>query len=186
MSKRTMMGVVLLLVLLSACGGQEEKEAAGPVQVERNGWVYTVDWEKGTIQCEDEVIRFTMDRRAGGQIRTELTYSDGSTYHWESTRTMGMGGSSDDYNPPAYADGEVLVELLEVEAPAPTGSTGSYVLLALPLIALGLWGLIAPRSIWYISVGWRLKDAEPSETTLRVERISGGVAAVIGAALFFM
>ncbi len=38
----------------------------------------------------------------------------------------------------------------------------------------------ATRTVWYLSYGWRYKDAQPSDAALVIGRISGIAALVIG------
>lgn len=46
------------------------------------------------------------------------------------------------------------------------------------LMAAGALGAISPYSAWYLSTGWKFKDAEPSEAALLMNRL-GGIAGVI-------
>ena len=54
------------------------------------------------------------------------------------------------------------------------------------LIALGLFELLAPEASWYISHGWKYKDAEPSEAALAFTRIGGGIVIAAGIILLFV
>ncbi|WP_454189863.1 DUF6199 family natural product biosynthesis protein [Paenibacillus sp. Marseille-Q7038] len=47
-------------------------------------------------------------------------------------------------------------------------------------IIVGLIAAISPYSAWYLSVGWKFKDAEPSDLALGVERIVGIVLVIAG------
>ena len=53
------------------------------------------------------------------------------------------------------------------------------------LMIIGLFNLISPRTGWYLSYGWRFKDAEPSDAALVMARIGGGIAILIGVILLF-
>ncbi|MCM3785053.1 hypothetical protein M3231_18945 [Neobacillus mesonae] len=44
----------------------------------------------------------------------------------------------------------------------------------------GLIAALSPHTAWYLSIGWRFKDTEPSDLALVVERIAGIILAVIG------
>ena len=48
------------------------------------------------------------------------------------------------------------------------------------LWAIGLFNVLAPRAAWYLSYGWRFKDAEPSDAALMMARIGGVIAIIIG------
>ncbi len=51
------------------------------------------------------------------------------------------------------------------------------------LMIIGLFNLISPQTGWYLSYGWRFKDAEPSDAALVMARIGGGIAILIGVIL---
>jgi len=53
-------------------------------------------------------------------------------------------------------------------------------LVALLLIGFGLLEVINPRITWYLSEGWKFKDAEPSDLYLAVSRVVGAVLVLIG------
>lgn len=48
------------------------------------------------------------------------------------------------------------------------------------LIIVGLLNLCKPEEMWYMSTGWRFKDAEPSEDALLWCRVSGVISIIIG------
>ncbi|QHT59204.1 hypothetical protein GXP70_03955 [Paenibacillus lycopersici] len=48
------------------------------------------------------------------------------------------------------------------------------------LMLLGLFNAVFPYPSWYLSVGWRIKDAEPTEAALFTNRAVGVIAAIIG------
>lgn len=174
--------LLTLLLLLCACGSEEPPSSV--YEVERGGRTYTVDQDNQTITCDGETYRFSI-QGGGSRISTEITYPDGSTYWWETSEMGGFGGWSDDYDPTAYVDGEVLLEVLGTDRAAPEKDGGNP-LPGLLIIGLGIWGVAAPRSVWYLSYGWRYKDAEPSDMALVAERLGGGVAIVVGVILLFV
>ncbi|MBI4498433.1 MAG: hypothetical protein HY689_11095 [Chloroflexi bacterium] len=55
---------------------------------------------------------------------------------------------------------------------------------ALIFIALGLLYLFNPRLGWYLSEGWKFRNAEPSDAALVVGRVAGAVAMLVGLWLF--
>lgn len=48
------------------------------------------------------------------------------------------------------------------------------------LMLFGLFSTLFPYPAWYLSIGWRIKDAEPSEAALFMNRAVGVVAAIVG------
>ncbi|GGP10701.1 DUF6199 family natural product biosynthesis protein [Oceanobacillus neutriphilus] len=59
------------------------------------------------------------------------------------------------------------------------------ILITIVLIILIIYGLISifsPRTAWWLSLGWQLKNSEPSHAALIANRV-GGVFMVIVAAI---
>ena len=53
-------------------------------------------------------------------------------------------------------------------------------------IILGIISLVSPETAWYLSYGWRYKNAEPSDVALIMERIGGGVGILLGIVILFV
>lgn len=169
MKRGILLCLLALLLLLTACGGETSSV------YEQDG--YTVDLESRTITYEEDVYTYTVSGSgAGSEIR--ITYPNGATYYWTWNGNFGHGGWSDDYDPVRYTDGDTLMELLNFE-PEPEKS-GPSPLLAILLLAAGIFNLVSPRAAWYLSYGWRFKNAEPSDAALVLGRLSGGLAILIG------
>lgn len=64
--------------------------------------------------------------------------------------------------------------------------SGQYFLIGIILILTGAIHIAAPRGMWYISYGWRYKNAEPSDMALFVERAGGIFAIIIGVICLFV
>ncbi|HIR50701.1 MAG TPA: hypothetical protein IAA53_05370 [Candidatus Avoscillospira avicola] len=65
-------------------------------------------------------------------------------------------------------------------------ASGKYVAPGLLLILLGVVNAAFPRAMWYLSYGWRFKNAEPSDAALLVGRAGGAVVAVAGVICLFL
>ena len=147
-----------LSLLLAGCSGEQ----AGTYEVTVGENTFTVDREAGTISGGGQVCRYTVE---GDEIR--ITYRDGASY-FEERHTNGS-----------------TAEALAQEVPKASGG-GGMALFGLLLIALGIWNVASPRSVWYLSYGWRYKDVEPSDAALVLGRVGGGIGIVAGAALLFL
>lgn len=168
MKRGILLCLLALLLLLTACGGETSSV------YEQNG--YTVDLENRTITHGEDVYTFAISGGGSGSEIT-ITYPNGATYHWTWNGNFGHGGWSDDYDPDRYADGETLMGLLNFE-PEPEKS-GPSPLLAILLLAAGIFNLVSPRTAWYLSYGWRFKNAEPSDAALVLGRLGGGLVTLI-------
>lgn len=177
----------LCLLFLPACGGEASKDS-GADTVEYNGKTYIVEYNpnspSGTITVEGMVCEFFVTG-SGDSLDFKVTYPDGSTYWWKEDGVMGYGGWSDDYDPPYYAEGDVLWKVLDMESPAERQSRGGAIFLGLLVIGAGLIDVIWPRTGWYLSHGWRYKNAEPSEAALLLGRLGGIVVVLLGLGIMF-
>jgi len=48
------------------------------------------------------------------------------------------------------------------------------------LIIIGVISAVSPQSAWYMSIGWKFRDAEPSDAALAMHRITGVIGVIIG------
>ena len=53
-------------------------------------------------------------------------------------------------------------------------------------IVIGLVNVVSPETGWYLSHGWKYRDAEPSDAALTWGRVSGVIAIIIGIICFFV
>lgn len=58
------------------------------------------------------------------------------------------------------------------------------VVIVIILIVLGLIGLFSPETLWYLQIGYRIKDSEPTEFALFMNRVEGVFC--IGFAIFML
>ena len=168
-----------LVLLLTACAG-EPSQPSDTYTVERGDTVYTVNTAERTISDGTYAYSYTLSGGAGG-YSVEITYPDGSIYYWTVEGNLGYGGWSDGYDPDRYVPGETLCRILSDGAP--TSSTPKNGFLILLLLAVGIFNAAAPRAAWYLSYGWRYKDAEPSDAALVVARLGGAAAITAGVIL---
>ena len=166
--------LLLLCLLLAGCGQAKVEQTV----YEYNG--FTVDTQAQTITRGDDVYRYAYSAN-----KVTITYPNGAEYWWRYEQNGGSGGWNGDYDTDRYADGWTLVNALSYKAHQETDGSGNG-FLGLLLMALGLFHLISPHTTWYLSHGWRFKDAEPSDLALALNRMGGGIALLIGLLLVFL
>ena len=169
--------IILLMLatffILTGCGKSEPT-----YNVNIRGKEFTVDKANGTIYDGENIYKYMYNHTVSG-TNIEITYPDASTY-WETQnekRGAGYMGWSDDYDENRYVEGEVLVDAIRKGNPKKP-NTGNIVLMIV-LVAIGLWNVISPYSSWYVSYGWRYKNAEPSDVALTIMRISGVILIIV-------
>jgi hypothetical protein len=52
------------------------------------------------------------------------------------------------------------------------------------LVVIGLFSLFAPRIAWFFSIGWKIRNSEPSDAYLIMNRIGGGIACIVAIIIF--
>ncbi len=62
----------------------------------------------------------------------------------------------------------------------------TMIAIAVVLVIVGIGHLVAPRVSWWLSLGWRIQDASPSQVYLVVARAGGAILAVVGVVLFMI
>jgi len=58
-------------------------------------------------------------------------------------------------------------------------------LLGFIVLIFGLISVFSPHTIWYLSIGWKLKDSEPSDAALTMNRVSGVIAVFLSIIILF-
>lgn len=182
--KRTLLLCLAVLLALSMCACLPA-ESGAQYTVTKNGVDYVVDQENGIISDGTYTYHYTFSGNASS-YNIKITYPDGSTYSWNKQTSdgwgFGGGGGSEDYDADRYVGGDVLCDILEAGAPrAKKEANPGQILLGIILVGVGLVNAIAPQIGWYLSEGWKFKDAEPSEMALGFGRGGGVFAVVIGA-----
>lgn len=141
-----------------------------------SGKTYTIDEEAMTISDGEHTYRYEVNG-GGSSVNYRIIYPNGSTYYWTWSGNMGHGGWSDDYDETRYVEGRVLMNVLETQMPRE--SEPKNVLMIIFLLGAGIFNVAAPKTSWYLSDGWRFKDAEPSEAALEWGRFVGILLIVI-------
>lgn len=172
--KRFCIAMLALLLMLSLAGCGEQ----GPVYaVDRYGNEYTIDREQGTISDGTHTYEYTY-KGDSEDYSVTIEYPNGGSYHWGESGGFGSGGGNSKYDPQRYTDADILIQLLQENAPK--GIRIGNILAALVLIGGGIFCIACPETVWYLESGWRYRDAEPSDFALGVTRFSGIAAIVIG------
>ncbi len=168
----------VLIVLCSSCDLQ--KETVYDVQLQ--GKIFRIDTINSTITCDSREYSYKVN---GNKIT--VTYPDQVTYLWtqeENAGYGGYGGLNGSFDESRYVSGELLVSALSSELlPASDGKNYLFIII---LMLLGAWNAISPYSSWYLSHGWRYRNAEPSDAVLTLTRVGGIIAVGAGILMIFL
>jgi hypothetical protein len=170
--------VILLLLVVFLLVGCAQTEYTVSVNYNGKDMEFTVNRESSTISDGKHTYSYAVSGNS-----TTITYPNGGTYH-ETKRDNGTSniGWSEKYDPKAYVEGDTLVDVVEDA----TGKGGGNPFAGLLLMALGAFFTFKPEWAWYLSHGWHYKNAELSEISLVVARISGAAVIVIGLFCLFV
>lgn len=197
MKKRISMFLLaaLLLASLCACAEKKTQSALEPYTTGWDGAVYTVtpiDNDKGTISDGTNTYSYQYDA-AGSGYSVTFTYPDGETYRCvenggtSSGAVFSSGSTSLDFDFDKYPDGMTLKRVLErlPSAKSERKSTKNVGLI-LFLLVVGVINTAWPQATWYLDVGWKVKDAEPSEAALIWGRVVGVALLIIAAVMIIV
>lgn len=178
----------LLILGLCACAEKKTQSALEPYTTGWDGAVYTItpiDAYKGTISDGTNTYSYRYDT-SGSSYGVTFTYPDGETYRCtqngstSSGAAFSSGSASLDFDFDKYPDGMTLQRVLE-QSPSAKREKKSTKNVGLILVLLFVGGINTafPQAAWHLDVGWKVKDAEPSEAALAWNRGTGIVMLVI-------
>lgn len=166
---------ILLTFALLGCTKQESSYI-----VHKNGTAYHVDTENKTISDDRSTYSYEFSGDASS-FSVTITYPDGSSYWYTQSEGTGYGGWSEDYDEHTYVSADTLVEVVQEKAPKRVNP--GKIAGALILIALGSFAAALPEFSWYLSYGWRYKNAVPSDAALSFARVGGVIEIIVGIVL---
>ena len=185
------LAVLAALVLsLSACA--KKQTATASLEPYTTGWdgaVYTItpiDAYKGTISDGTNTYSYRYDTSGTGYSVT-FTYPDGETYTWKEDGNFSSGATSPDFDSDKYPDGMTLDRVLK-RSPAAKHEEKSTKNWGIILFLLFVGGIntACPQLTWYLDVGWKVKDAEPSEAALGWSRTVGVVLLIVAVVMMIV
>lgn len=184
-----LLAALFLLSILCACAqktdGDTKSGAKAPYTVSYGGVNYTVtplDENSGTISDSEYTYSYAY-KASGSGYSVTFTYPDGESYTWRQDDRVGSGSASLDFDFSKYPDGMELQSVLERETPRSAEKKEKNVGLILLLLVIGVINTAWPKAAWYLEMGWKIKDAEPSEAALGVSRLTGVIALIVAAIL---
>ncbi|SIS45553.1 DUF6199 family natural product biosynthesis protein [Salimicrobium flavidum] len=137
------------------------------------------DGKEISINGETMDVHFT--KLSGDGYQYEVILEDGQTYFYEENEEKNLiidSGTLTDEESRMAREAIYKYENQYREPAEGNGDSGNPA--GIFFVAIGAFLLISPRTAWYLEIGWKLRDAEPSELVLIANRVGGGIAAVIG------
>ena len=183
------LAVLAALVLsLSACAEKQTQNALEPYSTGWDGRAYTVtpiDNDKGTISDGTNTYSYRYDASGTGYSVT-FTYPDGETYTWTENSSSGRGEASLNFDFEKYPSGMVLKGLLRKVRTTQEYTSAKNWGIILFLLFVGGINTACPQLTWYLDVGWKVKDGEPSEAALGWSRTVGVVLLIVAVVMMIV
>ena len=170
MKPKSIIAAVLCAVLLCGCGRKPTSTV-----YEKDGW--TVDTVAQTLTKNGDVIAY---RISGNNVT--FSYPDGTTSSWNQSDSMGFGTSSLNFDVDRWPSAWELMDMLERDDERERGIGNPVGLLLIPF---GILQAAFPRFFWFLSDGWKYRNAEPSDMAIGLGRVGGVIIAFIGLIMLF-
>ena len=187
MKKHTAILLLAMTLLLSLCACTQEQKQAAPAPYTVGTYTVTpYDNNAGTLSDGTYTYSYRYEPYGAGYSVT-FTYPDGETYTCVRDGSGVRGSASLDLDLAKYPSGLALNGALErakkaVQRNASPKNVGLIVLFLL----IGAVNTAAPKAAWFLEVGWKLKDAEPSDAALAWNRGIGILLLIIAAVMLIV
>ena len=164
MRKYSFILITFLLLTLTACNQDNN------YTITKENKTFIIDTVKQTISYNNDIYEYEINGSS-----YEIIYPNKSKYWYSKEEnngvTIGIGGSSSDYNETEYIPGSLLIDIIsEINSSIFSQKNTLFIFI---LLIIGFWNLISPYSSWYISYGWKYKNAEPSNIAINLTRTIG-------------
>lgn len=189
--RNTLVCLALVLVMLGL-GGCSSKE--------KNKWTIdgkevVLNQSENTITYDDQVYHYT---KSNTQIQitypNQMVYSEMYNGSSVTSSSWAMDINEDatfiDITTYGYLSERTIIDVVlkysrEIDPSSGFSLSGRSPLLGLFIVFLGAIVILFPKASWYLNYGWRYKDSEPTKVAITVQRVSGGIAVVVGLFLIF-
>lgn len=116
----------------------------------------------------------------------EVNFENGHQYVHGQSGDFGSGYTDDSITGEEMLLAQEAIDLYEKQHGVPKSSSeSSSKIIGVVLILVGMILTAVPYIAWYLQIGWRLRDAEPSSLALAANRI-GGVALLFIGVIFLI
>ena len=179
---RILVFLLVLALVLSACANQRQEPYEYTFSLHGQVKTIKINPETQTILDGTDVYYYTVTE-VGSGTDYDITYPNGGTYWWMSTKYSGHGGWGDNYDDNRYIPGDILIYALQENQPwERNGNIG----IGLLLLGLGAVNFFIPELPFYLRYGWAVENAEPSDTYLTLTKGGGILAMILGLIQFFI
>ncbi len=181
------LNMMFLLFLFTACSNRNPDNE--PFNTTINGQVVTIQFNDGTTS--EGIIKSDKGEYAFSYPFSDtfsVIYPNGYAYSHKSLNgaIAASSGSYDSTEALGYIGGISLE--MAVQSAARLKSANQRIVspfVSILLLGIGIFSIISPRSLWWLSRGWMYKNVEPSDLALVIYRVSGVIVVLFGIVSFF-
>ncbi|MBO8170803.1 MAG: hypothetical protein H0Z33_02810 [Bacillaceae bacterium] len=122
----------------------------------------------------------------GNGYKYRVKFADGETYTYTRTGVVETSGGSQGLTREQMDKAETAINIYrkmfgqEPVKEEPSGNPFAFL-----FFVMGILGVFSPRTMWFLEIGWKLKDTEPSDLALMANRVVGVFLILMGLALTF-
>lgn len=125
-----------------------------------------------------------IEKRNG--YRYEVVFENGHQSFYEQSGAQGFGGGSQELTDKEMNLAREAIDKYEVEYGSPASDENSTILdIIIGVLFILTGGVVFPYIAWYLEIGWKLKDAKPSDLAIFANRAGGIVVSIIGLFILF-
>lgn len=134
-----------------------------------------------TIELSNgETVRVSYREQHNG-YEYEVMFENGRSYFYKRSGNSSSAGGSLELTDEEWKWAEEAISKYEqINGAASISNNSSSNPIGLVLILLGILGAIFPQAAWYMEIGWKVRNTEPSELALIANRVGGIVIAIVG------
>lgn len=173
--KITALAAIAIILTFTGC-------AKAPLISTADGKTLIFEDDNRTFKYIDEVYHYRVADNdiyityPNGYIYSQNINSNAAAKSWDIPAGMPEISSAEEIG---YIDENYLVDaiLKHMRLKSEKSTTGIFAIII--AAAVGLWGIISPGSLWYVSYGWRYKNAQPTQAAIILNRIAGVILLII-------
>lgn len=183
--------LTLCLIMLTGCGANNEYT----VELSEGDAVVTLDKREddgvsGTIKIESNTAKDDCEIYEFEYVNDvyRITYPNGVLFAREKETAYKPKQEFVSGDISGYHRSDDLIYIINNRPGAdngkPQNNPGAF-FSGFCMVIVGLFNTLAPETVWYMSIGWRIKDSKPTEEAIKFNRFSGIAVAVIGFIMVF-
>ncbi|MDQ2088166.1 hypothetical protein RBH29_17220 [Herbivorax sp. ANBcel31] len=119
---------------------------------------------------------------SGNENRVDVQYPNGEKGFFQQSGLTGHGSGGVSGHPLPMEFREILQELNKKNEGFSVDV--AKIFFGIILVIVGFFGIVFPEALWYLKYGWKVKNGEPSDAAIVMNRFGGILCCIIGVIVF--